>query len=78
MYKVNVNRILKQIRINTKNQYIEWEPDKLLDNIFEILAIITQSLNVKLINDFDKVKDNPLTYRVYYSNKDAITVAENL
>jgi hypothetical protein len=77
MYKIDADRLFKQVTINYKDQYFEWDTNKLKDNIFEVIGILMRSLNVKVVGSIELVKE-PNIFRIHFANKDAINVANGI
>ena len=80
MHKIDVDALLKQIKINWEDHYIEWDATKLVDNIFEILGVCKQIIGKenKYVGDIIPVSKHKRIYRLYFANRDAVRVSEEL
>ena len=49
IYKLDTKALFRQIKVNQEEKQLEWEPEKLEDNIFELLGIIQNALEVRTL-----------------------------
>jgi len=45
----DINSFYRQITVDHENKRLVWKPSKLEDNIFELLGLAKQILNIKIV-----------------------------
>ena len=64
LWRLNAERLWRQIKFDEENMRLTWKPRKLEDNIFELLGLATRILSLKLKGNPYKISENSYTVKV--------------
>lgn len=48
LWHINYERVYAQIQVNASLNRLEWKPNELKDNIFELIAIVTEQRDLRI------------------------------
>lgn len=57
MWRLDADRLLRQIQDNSEKQRLEWKPKQLLDNVFEVVGVMCKILDVRVKGEPYKIDD---------------------
>lgn len=64
--QIDYERVFSQVKINTNLKRLEWQPNKLKDNIYEVIGIITKLRDLQMKGSPYLINGTPKSYnRVY-------------